>query len=664
MGRPVLIAAALPGLLTAYLSIESGGYFPGAPALVAAELAVVLAVWLALSRRPLAGAGPALIAAALALAAFCGWVLLSSSWSDSAARATPEYTRALAYLLTLVLFGLLPYSVRRIRLMAYGVAAAIVAICALAFASRTLPDVVTHSAELHPERLGFPLDYWNSLGLLAAIGIVLCGHLACDLAGHRAVRAAGAAAIPLLTGTLYYTFSRGATAAAVVAVAAYVVVGRPRGLLAGALATVPATLVAIMAVHPAGDLTGPDPLAPSAVASGHRVALVVALCVLAAGVFRWLLGPVDTRIRELRLQGRISRRALAATGVAIFLAVLVGSVAVDAPGVAAQKYRDFNSDSEELGNGGPSRLLSGSDNGRREHWHAALESFRADPLHGAGAGMYETSWARHRRTTTSARDGHSLYIESLGETGIVGFALLLICLGTILVAFARRARGLERPLFAALLAAGLGWAVAASVDWVWEMPAVTLWLFALGGAALARAPREDEDGQRAAWRVPRGLSIALRVAAVAVCLLLAVLPARAALSEYHFDRSERRMQVGDCAGAGVEARAALRMQGNRAAPHHVLAFCALRDRHWDEAAREFSLAVERDPHNWALRQGRAVARAAAGLSWRGDARLAVELNPLSEFAATSLRALTHASDTRRTARARSMEVALPELGDR
>jgi O-Antigen ligase len=492
---------------------------------------------------------------------------------------------------------------------------------------------------------------------------VLCGHLACDLAGHRAVRAAGAAAIPLLTGTLYYTFSRGATAAAVVAVAAYVVVGRPRGLLAGALATVPTTLVAIMAVHPAGDLTGADPLAPGAVASGHRVALVVALCVLAAGVFRWLLAPVDTRIRELRLRGRISRRALAATGVAIFLAVLVGSVAVDAPGVAAQKYRDFNSDSEDLGNGGPSRLLSGSDNGRREHWHAALEAFRTEPLHGAGAGTYEVSWAKHRRTTTSARDGHSLYIESLGETGIVGLSLLLLCLVTILVAFAHRARGAERPLFAALLAAGLGWAVAASVDWVWEMPAVTLWLFALGGAALARRPR-SEDGERASWRVPRGLTVALRVSGVAVCLLLAVLPARVALSEYHFDRSEQRMQAGDCAGARTEARAALRAQDNRAAPHHVLAFCAMRDRRWDEAAREFSLAVERDPHNWALRQGRAVARAAAGLSWRRDARLAVELNPLSEFATTSLRALTHASDKRRTARARSMEVALPELGDR
>ena len=663
MSRPLLIAAAVPGVLTAYLSLESGGYFAGAPALVAAELAVALAVWIAIARRPLEGAGALLVVAALALAGFSGWVLLSGSWSDSAARATPEYTRALAYLFTLVLFGLLPYSLRRTRLMVYGVAAAIVGICALAFMSRTLPDVVTQTAELHPERLGFPLDYWNSLGLLAAIGIVFCGHLACDLAGHRTVRAAGAAAVPLLTATLYYTFSRGATAAAVVAVAVYVVVGRPRGLVGGALATVPATLVAIMAVHPASDLTGPDPLAASAVASGHRIALVVTGCAVAAGVFRWLLGPMDERIRDLRMRGRISRRAIAAAGAAIFLGVLVASVAIDAPGVAAQKYRDFNSDSEDLGNGGPSRLFSGSDNGRREHWNVALQAFRDDPLHGAGAGTYELTWALHRRTTTSARDGHSLYIESLGETGIVGLAALLLCIGAIFAGFARRARKAQRPLFAALLAAGIGWAVAASVDWVWEMPAVTLWLFALGGAALARAPRE-EGAEKAPRGVPRPLSIALRVAGVAACLLLAVLPARVALSEYHFDRSEARMRAGDCAGARDEARAALRAMDKRASPHHVLAFCDLRTRRWVDAEREFSLAVARDPHNWALRQGRAVARAATGMEWRRDARLAVELNPRSEFAVTTLRALRRAPDKRREARARTLEVALPELGDR
>ena len=65
----------------------------------------------------------------------------------------------------------------------------------------------------------------------------------------------GAAAIPLLTATLYYTFSRGATWATLVGIGVYVVLARPRGLLAGALATVPPTVVALMTVNPADVLT-------------------------------------------------------------------------------------------------------------------------------------------------------------------------------------------------------------------------------------------------------------------------------------------------------------------------------------------------------------------------------------------------------------------------
>lgn len=58
--------------------------------------------------------------------------------------------------------------------------------------------------------------------------------------------------------------------------------------------------------------------------------------------------------------------------------------------------------------------------------------------------------------------------------------------------FAARLGGPDRTLYAALFAAGLAWALHAGVDWDWQMPAVTLWVFALGGAALAapaRAPR-------------------------------------------------------------------------------------------------------------------------------------------------------------------------------
>ena len=75
--------------------------------------------------------------------------------------------------------------------------------------SRTAPDHGERVGRLEQGRLSYPLEYWNSLGLLAGLGIVLSGHFACASRDHWVVRVAGAAAVPLLTATLYYTFSPG-----------------------------------------------------------------------------------------------------------------------------------------------------------------------------------------------------------------------------------------------------------------------------------------------------------------------------------------------------------------------------------------------------------------------------------------------------------------------
>ena len=136
-------------------------------------------------------------------------------------------------------------------------------VCAAAFLSRTVPDAVSGLGELQAGRLSYPLDYWNSLGLLAGLGIVLCGHFACASRDHWDARVLGAAAIPLLTATLYYTFSRGATWATLVGIGVYAVLARPRGLLAGALATVPPTVVALMTVNPADVLTSSPRFPPT-----------------------------------------------------------------------------------------------------------------------------------------------------------------------------------------------------------------------------------------------------------------------------------------------------------------------------------------------------------------------------------------------------------------
>src|SRR5947208_14015036 len=114
----------------------------------------------------------------------------------------------------------------------------------------------------------------------------------------------------------------------------------------------------------------------------------------------------------------------------------------------------------------------------------------------------------------------------LDEVGIVGFLLLVVALLSILVAFLPIRRGGNRSLYAALTAAAGVWAVHAGVDWDWEMPATTVWLFALGGAALARHERDPLTV------VPvQGVRIAAGLALLFACMA----PGFVLLSQKHLD---------------------------------------------------------------------------------------------------------------------------------
>jgi hypothetical protein len=470
---------------------------------------------------------------------------------------------------------------------------------------------------------------------------------------------AAAAAIPLLTSTLYLTFSRGASWSTLVGVGAYLVVARPRGLIGAALATVPTTLAALMAVNPADAITRYPRLSSEAVSTGHRTALVVLACMVAAAAIRAAALGLDKRVEVLRFPPGLGRRALLGAGVASLVLVLVGSAAFHVPSVVAEKYRTFKSEDTAPGGSGSSRLLSPSDNGRLEHWRVALDGFEENHLRGTGAGTYQILWARERPSTVMVHDGHSLYVETLGELGLVGLSLVVICLLTLLIAFARRARGPDRELFAALLAAGIAWSLAASVDWVWEMPAISLWLFALGGAALARTPRTREGGDRPARR--RAGMLVLRGAAVAVCLLLALLPGRLAVSQAHVEKSIERMHTGDCRSARAEARRSLDYVSQRAAPHHIIAWCLLTAGRPRAAVAELAEARRQDPDSWVLLEATAVARAAAGLDPVGALSRAQALNPQGELA-QSVSALAPRSRRARARIALQLPVPLPELG--
>ena len=119
-----------------------------------------------------------------------------------------------------------------------------------------------------------------------------------------------------------------------------------------------------------------------------------------------------------------------------------------------------------------------------------------------------------------------------------------------------RARGRYRSVYAALFAAALTWAVHAGVDWDWEMPAVTLWLFAAGGAALARSEGAPVH-RRATSRADRVL---VGVAAIAVVPMLIF------IAQSRFDDSLDQFRAADCPAAIDSARSSSSALGSCRSP--------------------------------------------------------------------------------------------------
>jgi hypothetical protein len=622
-GTPALML--MPGALLVYLSFNGGGFFPGATGVATATLAAALILRTTLADQPFAGFSPGVAVAGGALAMLACWTLLSEAWSDAPARALVEFDRLLLYLLALVLFGLVGRTAQRLRLLLWGVLAGIGAVCGAGFASRALADVWATAPGVVPERLSYPLTYWNALGLLAAAGLVLGLHFAASQREPPIARVVGSALLPLLGATLTLTFSRGATAVAMGGLLAYILLARPRALPSALLAAGPATAIAALLAQRADLLaTGRFASAPG-VEQGHDLAVAVLLCMLGGAAVRMAALALDARVAELRLGGRGTRLGVLSAGVAAAVTLALVS---DAPGYVSRQYHRFV-ETDTVSAGVRSRFLDPGNSGRVDNWDVALRGFRKDPVRGGGAGTYQLLWERERPTPLRVSDAHSLYLETLAELGLVGGVLLALAVGTVLLGSALRARGGDRALNAAVFALAATWAVHAGVDWDWEMPALTLPVFAVGGLALARrpgpAPHPGSPGSLSR------LGLALLIAA------LAATPVLMAVSQTRLEDSVEAFKRDDCETAIDRALAADSALAVRPEPFQILAFCDVRLRQHGLALLAAERAVELEPRSWELHYSLAVVRAAAGLDPRRAAWHARRLNPRGRLARAGVR---------------------------
>ncbi len=136
------------------------------------------------------------------------------------------------------------------------------------------------------------------------------------------------------------------------------------------------------------------------------------------------------------------------------------------------------------------RLSSAAGESRYQFWSAAVDENATAPLIGTGSGTFEFWWAREGDADETVRDAHSLYLQTLGELGIVGLLILLAFLAWVFVSGLRAALlsdAAERSRLAAALAGFTVFLLTAAVDWMWQVPVVPVAVLLLAcGLLVAR----------------------------------------------------------------------------------------------------------------------------------------------------------------------------------
>jgi uncharacterized membrane protein YidH (DUF202 family) len=448
------------------LAFFAGGYFdtPRAWAGLIAWLLVVIALLSSPGGLRVRGGG---LLALLGLGLFAAWTLLSILWAPLAGSAYHAGQIVLVYLGVLTAAVILLRGRRWPLAVEPALAGGVLIVMGYAISERFVPGLLHFQRSVSAQgRLEQPLTYWNAMGELAALGVVLCARVAGDATRGVWLRVAAVAATAPIGLALYLSFSRGALFAAAAGLLALLLLAPTVEQLKAIITSVVVTALAAACAapfHSVSALVGGQSTRESQ--GAIALVLLAVLTGLAAGAHWRLLR--RERPRRLALPRRAPWVAVALICAGLGVAIIVGAKERSSRPLSA----------------GATRLVTLQSN-RYAYWRVALRAFRDEPLRGVGAGGWAVYWLRYRPFGEFAQDAHSLPLQTLAELGIVGALLLLMFLAG--VGLAARDAMMAAPGMAAGPAAGLvTWLAHQPLDWDWQMPAVTLVAILLAGQLVA-----------------------------------------------------------------------------------------------------------------------------------------------------------------------------------
>jgi hypothetical protein len=598
----------LAALLVVYLALENGGYDP-----IPRDQAGIAAWWLlllgvAVKALPVPGRTRAGLVALGLLFGFGAWTAISLGWTQGAERTATELARVATYLGVFAL-GISLVTRRRAgaRQVLHGVTFALALVAALGVLSRlhmawfpanelgkVLPGIDIE------RRLAYPLGYSSGMGALAGMTLPLL--LAATASARTAAgRALAAAAFPLAGLALYLSTSGTGAAVAAVALLAFLALSPDRlpKLITLAAGAGGAAILAMAVAHRDALARGlPTPAAEQQGTEVIWIALVACAAVALVAVGIDLAARRARRPRFLRLT---RTEAVIATAAVVVVAIPV-AIGAGLPHELSHRWEVFKSHGggPKTAPSSPGSILNSTSSGRYQFWVSAVKAGESAPWQGIGPGTFEFWWARHGSYAGFVRNAHSLYLEAFAELGIIGLILVggfvAAALGTGAVR-SLRAPPEQRLLLAAATAGAAGFAMAAALDWVWQLGALAVAFMLLAAVAVSgysmpeptRRRRRTKRRNRNRWK-------RVAVAAVAVAALVAIwFPLRGATA---LRQSEVDAAHGDLSAALQQARAAAGAQPYAASPLLQQAVLLEQQGNLGAAAAAASAATGKESADW------------------------------------------------------------------
>jgi tetratricopeptide (TPR) repeat protein len=544
---PLLGPLLIAGLLCFIAFFARGGLSLGAMTsleialTLGAGAAIALAVALAPAGRPAHGQWPLGL-----LIAFTALTALSLVWSVQPDASWQDAGRMIAYT---ALFAAALTLARAFpggwTALLGGIVVAAVAVCSYALATKVFPAQL--DARDVYARLRAPYDYWNAIGLTAAMGSIACLWLGARRAGHALASALAYPAMGLMLLTLLLAYSRGALAALAVGVTLWlcIVPLRLRGaalLIVGALGA-GAVVAWDFSTHA---LASEDIALAQRVSAGRQLGVLIAAMLLALTLAGLAIGFQSSR----RPPSPATRRraggvllSLPAIALIAFAALLAHSHR-GLSGSVSHGVSSLTDPNAPVPANTPGRLTAiGSV--RARYWNEALEIYGAHPALGAGAASYGTARLRYRNETLDVAHAHGFLVQTLGDLGLVGLAFALALLAAWLAAALRCTRPLrsaaavtpERVGLLSMLCLVVVFGVHSLIDWTWYVPGDACVALLCAGWLAGRGPLavEGAAGRRRPLRLPSRRELGpLRAAVIAAVAGAALL---GAWSEWQPQRS-------------------------------------------------------------------------------------------------------------------------------